>query len=454
MATRLLANTSKWLTNLLCSVLVLQVALVCILTHHKTSPNDVSEATVSMADASWSCRVGDQLSYCVYFESLCLDRNAELVLISADISKHGQPVEMINNLGQAPWHLPNLNDLAHTSYGKYDIPFRSFFSTARYSVEKPEGSVIVPDWSLVASFDNRESNIYHYMNKLQAAFIARAYELGGLKERSTSFSSNVDIMQRLQSPESEFDHAYLFRPPQSSWQQNYGEICLGNKTQFLHESQVRDQVDISPICFERAIIPGAALYLADGLVSSLLFRELAASMKGIRVPESDRNIITIFDRSQGNRKIINLENLTRHVQDMAPEFRVEVIDWDAKVDFRTQALHMARTRILIATHGSILNHNAFMEVSGVVIEIDAYQFSYPLDDQVVLSRGNHYLRYEESLENTRHQGHLLGQDPFQGMTTRACMRTSSCLHARRDADILVNINKFEDILRQAISLVT
>ena len=40
-------------------------------------------------------------------------------------------------------------------------------------------------WSLVAAFDSDGHNIYHYVNTMHAAFIARLYELGGLKERNT-----------------------------------------------------------------------------------------------------------------------------------------------------------------------------------------------------------------------------------------------------------------------------
>ena len=244
-----------------------------------------------------------------------------------------------------------------------------------------------------------------------------------------------DFLQVLLTPRSEFDHAYLFRPPPTSWQQNVADLCLGNKTSVSY-SPSSNKI-LNPICFEKAIIPGAALYLTDGLASSVVFRELAAKLKHIRVPENERNVVTIFDRSMGNRQILNLRELTKAVQEAAPDMQVSVVDWDGNVDFKEQATHMARTRIMISTHGSVLNHNIFMEMAGVVMEINAYQFTYPPDNQIVFGRGNHYIRYEESLQNTRHQGFQLGDDPFPEFSTRACMAHDGCLLARRDADVNV-----------------
>jgi hypothetical protein len=266
-------------------------------------------------------------------------------------------------------------------------------------------------------------------------------------------ASAADLLQKMRSPTSEFDHAFLFRPSPTSWQKNYGELCLGNKTKFTHLPQDASHAVDFPLCFEKAIVPGAALYLADGLVSSVLFRELAAEMKGIRVPVLERNLITIFRRS-GNRRILNLSALTETVQNKSRGLKVAVVNWDANTDFKTQALQMARTRILIATHGSVMNHNAFMESGGVVIEIDAYQFIYPAGGQIVLFRGNHYIRYEESLENSKPQNFPLGHDPFPGKSTQQCMRDMACLLSRRDADVQIDLRKFAVILQQAVSLVT
>ena len=405
----------------------------------------------------WTCKVHDQLSWCVYSNSLCLDQNGGLILLTTDPSKDGRPVELQNELSPSPWHFPDVDELAQTSFGKYDVPFRSFFEVAHYALSSAKlSTTTAPGWSLVASFDAANYNIYHYMNKLHASFIARIYELGGLTERRLdSREIAVDILQLLRHPKSEFNNAYLFRPPPTPWQKGFSEVCLGNDTNIFYAPQIQQfQSRDELLCFENAVIPGAALYLSDGLASSVLFREHAARKFAIRVPESERNLITIFDRSAGNRRIVNLAELKVVAQEMAPSLQVVVVNWDGSVDFRTQALHMACTRIMIATHGSILNHNAFMEVAGVAIELNGYQFTYTLDDHIVLNRGNHYMRYAEDLNNTRHQGYEFGQDPFEGFSTRSCMADSNCLLARRDADIRIDIARFRIYFQRALSLVT
>jgi hypothetical protein len=397
--------------------------------------------------------VFDQLSYCVYRNSLCLNENSALVLVTEDGAKHNQPVELLNDLGPGPWHFLDLKNIWRSAYGRYDVPFRSFFKDAIYGSRLPAGAELRKGWSIVAAFDSDGHNIYHYVNTMHAAFIARLYELGGLKERNTVADVSANILQHMQSTESQIDFAYLYRPPPTSWQKNYGEISLGNKTNFFYVSR-ENKAKLVPVCFERAIIPGAALYLADGLASSMLFRELAATIKGIRAQESERNLITIIgERSKGDRGIINRQEFTDAVKSMAPEMEVVTTEWDGTTDFRTQALHMARTRVLITTHGSVLNHAIFMEAAGVVIELNAYQFSYPLDQVIVTSRGNHYIRYEESLQNIRHQGFSLGEDPFPGLSSKLCMADDSCLRGRRDADLNINIGKFSEFFKQALSLV-
>lgn len=420
---------------------------------YQSTREHVSASTTEIRPP-WTCKAHDQLSWCFYFRSLCLDRQGGLLLVTNLTSKHKQPVNLLNDLTPSPWHIPDVHDLSKSSFGRYDVPYRSFFKSAHYD-RRPSSSKDVQGWSLVAAFDSDSANIYHYMNTLHASFVARLYEIGGLNERRLHSSSTA--LLDLNSTDSEFNHAYLFRPSPTSWQTGYGTLCLGNSTKFVYNPstpQVADFGNNRYLCFEKAIIPGAALELADGLVSSVIFREHAASLLGIRVPDVKRNLITIFDRSIGNRKIVNIADLKSRIEVMASDFEVVVVDWDGEVDFKTQALHMARTRIMITTHGSVLNHNVFMETQGVVMELNGYQFTYPLDEKIVLSRGNHYLRYEESLQNTRHQGYDWGQDPFGAVTTRACMRVDACLLARRDADVRVNITIFEDYFRRALSLVT
>lgn len=403
---------------------------------------------------AWSCSVHDQLSWCVYENSLCVDRDGNIFLITDDFAKHGKNIDLLNDIEPSPWHIPDVHNLEHTSFGKYDIPYRSFFRTAIYVPRQPAGSVHVSGWSLVAAFDSDNYNIYHYMNKLHAAFVARLYHLIGINDQAGD--SSVSMLEKLYTPDFEFTEAYLLRPSPTSWQESYSKLCLGNETTFnyLRSTSLELNGSTDTMCFERAIIPGAALYLADGLITSILFREHAAKFMGIRVPEGERNVITIFDRSAGNRRIFNLGHLKSSIERQAANFDVIVVDWDGSVDFREQAMHMARTRIMLTTHGSVLNHNAFMEVEGVVIELNGYQFTYPLGEQAVLSRGNYYLRYEETLENTKFQDQEWGQDPFRSLTSRACMRNNECLLTRRDADIRVDLTRFAAHFERALSLVT
>lgn len=429
--------------------LFLNLELPTDLWKHKSA-----EATAPAA--GWTCKTHDQLSWCIYFHSLCLDRAGNILLVTNESSKHGKEVELLNSLEPSPWHQLDVQNIANGAFGRYDVPYRSFFKTAHYTAYQPTDSVTIRGWSLIAAFDAQNFNIYHFMNKLHAAFVTRIYEIGGLSERKRATS--LDVVSKLESEASEFSQAYLFRPSPTSWQSNYAKLSLGNRTRFFYGPAIQEYLasitGARKVCFEQAIIPGAALYLADGFSSSALFREHAARLMGVRVPESQRNLVTIFDRRAGNRRIINLKEVKARLQEIASQFEVVVVDWDESVDFRTQALHMARTRIMVTTHGSVLNHNAFMEMGGVVIELNGYQFTYPLDDQIVLYRGNYYMRYEEALQNTRHQGYDWGQDPFVGYSTRTCMNDMKCTLARRDADVNINMSRFQDYFERALSLVT
>ena len=134
-------------------------------------------------------------------------------------------------------------------------------------------------------------------------------------------------------------------------------------------------------------------------------------------------------------------------------FRVVVVDWDGTVSFKEQAMHMARSKIMITTHGSVLNHNIFMEPGSVVMEMAAYQFHYPLDEQIVIHRGNYYFRYAETLKNTRHQRMKFGEDPYPKMSTRTCMAFGPCIIPRRDADIKVDIDRFSTTFSESLSFV-
>jgi hypothetical protein len=391
---------------------------------------------------TWSCHIVDQLSYCVYWHSLCVDRNGQLLLLSDNELQHGKSVSLHDDLGASPLHPP----LLHRAFGHHDVPYRSFFKSAKYVSKSSWKSVQVREgWSVVASFDADNYNLYHWMNKLQASFVARIYELGGLKDTSLQTG---DLLNRLQQADTEIDFAFHFRPPPTSWQQNYAEICLGRKTKFFHSPELPG---ILPVCFENAIVPGAALHLADGYSSSMLFRELAALVKGIRVPENERSIITLFHRTQGQRQIVNIKELREALRKAAPMFQIETVNWDGSVPFHRQAMHMARTRMMITTHGCELNHAAFMEPNSVAVELNGYNFFYPLYQQVVLFRGMYYFRHEESIENTQYEGLSWGNDPFPGWSIRKCWEHTNCLLKRRDANIRVNLSIFLVLFKQFLS---
>ena len=170
-------------------------------------------------------------------------------------------------------------------------------------------------------------------------------------------------------------------------------------------------------------------YLGDGLSSSLVFREMAAQRKGkhIRVPERERNVITIFarDSRMQNRDLLNLQRLAQIALEEGSNlgskysrpppattadangvggaadgegrlpfdhFDVHVVSFTDQDSFHTQALHMARTRILVTTHGSVISHCMFMEPGGVVLELNGFQFNYPMKARIVANRGHYYMR--------------------------------------------------------------
>ena len=93
--------------------------------------------------ATWTCKVHDRLSWCVYFHSLCLDQEGGIILITDEFSKYGQPVNLLNDLGPSPWHAPNARNLTKSSFGQFEVPFWSFFKVVRYVSSPPSGSVTI-----------------------------------------------------------------------------------------------------------------------------------------------------------------------------------------------------------------------------------------------------------------------------------------------------------------------
>tara|TARA_B110000003_G_scaffold11684_1_gene11753 strand:- start:155 stop:565 length:411 start_codon:yes stop_codon:yes gene_type:complete len=122
----------------------------------------IHDFTLERNSNAMKFKVHDQLNWCACFHSLCLDQGGGIILITDESSKHGQPVNLLNDLGPSPWHAPDARNLTKSFLGQFDVPFRSFFKVARYASSQPSGSVTVRGWSLVAAFDGENFNIYHY----------------------------------------------------------------------------------------------------------------------------------------------------------------------------------------------------------------------------------------------------------------------------------------------------
>ena len=415
----------------------------------------LQQSLVPVSSPSIECHVQDQFSYCVYYKSLCIQKG-ELLIV--DSNKPAGPVQDIANaLNPSPWHLPFSNPLKSFDGSVLDnrgaLPYRSFFTKAKYVPHLPPSSTILPDWTLVASFDALNYNIYHLVNKIHAAFYARLYEIEKLRDFMYGFNP-VSSLKNLMSTKSKgYARAFMFRDYFSNWQLEFMEIALGVDTKIERLSSF--QSSAAPVCFEKAVIPGAMLYLSDGLLTSVLFREMASSIKKIRVAPSERNLITIFHR-EDKRRILNMNEVEEAAKLLGKVagLKTQRIFWNADASFQTQAEHMARTKVFITTHGSVLNHCMFMEPGdAVVIEVNPYQFLYPLDQQIIVNRGVYYLRYEASMQETKAVGKDQGSDPFPGVSAKKCFQDMNCYVARRDADLVVDLPRFQDLLRQAISLV-
>lgn len=161
---------------------------------------------------SWSCNIFDQLSYCVYLNSLCLDERG-LVLVTQKPS--GTSVKLVNKLAPSPLHLPFIGSLSdsyldNTAWDNLDIPFRSFFEFARYESKTPSKAKNIQGWSLLASFDAQNYNFYHFVNKIQASFIARLYEIEGLNNFS-QFDKTL-FTQSLKHNRNGFQRAFFVSP--------------------------------------------------------------------------------------------------------------------------------------------------------------------------------------------------------------------------------------------------
>jgi hypothetical protein len=76
--------------------------------------NSVVRTNASSA-GPYQCYIHDQLSYCVYQRSLCLDQMGTAVVLVQNVSLAGKAATLRNSLQPSPWHLPFLTPLRSES---------------------------------------------------------------------------------------------------------------------------------------------------------------------------------------------------------------------------------------------------------------------------------------------------------------------------------------------------
>lgn len=426
----------------------------------------------------WECTSRDNAHYCIYTNSLCIDMRGSLFLLTNNESMSGtwEGFSDANHLHDSPFHFPDLLGSGNVKEVTSMVaPYRSHLNgvTHIHRNDLPRDfdfEYFDGDNLLVAFEPNPNSNFYHFVNKLSVAFLVRFYEMLGFGRSSSSSNPSWNIAKEmldsllLRNDVRPYKRALLLRSEVSSWQKGYADIAVGKNARFLFSSEIDMLLKVRPICFERVVVPGAALYLGDSLLTNMVFREMAAAYKGIRVHRDQRNVITFLDQSHvQRRRILNLKELVRIATEEeassragkpdAVPFIVMVASFTEHDSFETQAKHMARTRVLISTHGNVLCHSLMMEPGGVVYELNGYQFNYPLDQQIVGSRGHYYMRDEVPLENTKAQGYGLGVDPFPNNSFDDCARDLyRCYPVRRDADIICDVTSFRKTMKQIMSI--
>ena len=398
-------------------------------------------------------RRGD-FQYCVYRNSLCWEHKG-LVLLTEERNLDGKYVVFDNGFNGYPHHDPDVarDWINNPAAG----PYRSNFHGIRFRYApdfnmSSETVSFLDDWSVLLRFDQISHNFFHWMTKVNVAYLARHYEVNAFRNMP-QFNSNISSLYK------SFAHVLVFRRPATKWQEGYGNVAFGSQARVYYESDINKMISDkkNAICFKAAIIPGSELFLGDGLSTSRRFREMAAKEQGIRVPESERNLITIFNQGH-HRKILNLPTILDLIKSLSTStnLSISVVEFSEKAGFMQQAMQMARTRILVATHGMVLLHSVFMEPGGVVIELDPYQFNYPLYMRIVPQYGHFYMRYEAPLKDTKIQGFNLSSEAFYtNFTFGECSkeRRYGCIADRRDADIILDISAFTHIFRQALAVV-
>lgn len=425
----------------------------------------------SNSKVGWHCSGRTGGDYCVHTNSMCLTWHGILIILTDDEELHGKKASLrpSNAVAVFPLHLPDINNF-HELDG---VPDRTFFNDVMYQKSKPKDAVVLDGLSFIASFEIEDYNFYHWVNIIHVGFLARYYERFGLETsgRQNKKSMIQSLLQR--NSTSQYKRALLGRSPGTKWQQGYADIALGEQTQYIYKDEINKLLmKYKYICFDKVVVPGASLYLGDSVESGLVFREMAAALKGIRVPKEDRNAITIV--LQEKRRIINYKEVIkiiqeeqatlREAQDNSISFRIHIADFTSEDSFEVQALLMARTRILITTHGMVQAHATMMESGGSVYELNGFGFNYPLFETTSLFRGLYYFRDEMLINQTILAGATkLGDDIVKlkfGKNPYAFAKSeeerykifSFIVSRRRDAHLIVDPFVFRKRIRQILSI--
>ena len=455
-------------------VFAIVLGLVC----WRCFPKSPKDTPLSTSENGVECRrATDGTSYCQYRSSLCYVPRRGFVLNVPEGSEStlmGRPaIELNEQLNDPPFHAPWLDEDFDTRSGPKEWqsrlwPYRSFSTEQVHVAHGVEFERLVQTSrqlrgnTSIIFFDAMNYNIYHFCNSVVAAFVGRLHLMEAIDRPTTNLAHTID---RLLSGKG-FDTVMAWRPRPTDWQLHYADVVLGASAQGTRYEFLEDISRISePVCFERAFVAGASLYLGSGVGNAQLIRRMTESIKGVQVREGHawtkaRFRVTWFVRDD-KRQILNLSDVRsvteRIIAEYNRKYRAEVgldfVHWTDQTPFATQAGIMGRTRVFISTHGSALNHCMFMETGGSVIEVNAHQFRYPLDDLIVLQQGHNYFRYSASMNETMHQGMLLGEDPFDGMSASRCNANPHCIVARRDAGVHMNLQKWSETFIQALEAV-
>lgn len=411
----------------------------------------------------------DMTSYCHYTRSLCYKKGTGFTLLTEDDSLEGTVLTLDDSLPASPFHAPWEDRYFNTSGPKFwrktNWPYRSFIrepiillNEATFFQAAANATWLRND-SIVIAFDADNYNTYHWANSVYAAFLARL-RLEGVGRNERHLDETITRLYKGQG----FSNVIALRPRPTDWQQNYADIALGLKdlqTNYIYSS---DLADGAHLCFEKCVIPGASLYLGNGIANAQLFREMTERLKSVHIKNGwsrKQFRVTWFVRND-KRRVLNVEEardmiadeLTKYNTRHGADVQLDMVHWDGDTSFYEQASQMGKTRIFISTHGSALNHCLFMDTGGVVVEINPYQFRYPLDDLLVLQQGHYYMRHEISLADSRHQGMAFGVDPYPLLGGAACSRLPDCFMARRDADVQLEMIKWRSTFLQALDAVT